>query len=304
MFIDTQHQVFTLASFSFNALSFLSCLWVFYLYTKSPSPHTVQFKMLVNLTISDFLIAITGFLTHFLPKTNEACSVSVFLSLVGFWSSAFWSATVAIFSYKKIVRSNELDSGKFFNISFALWTAICVAIPLMPIFGLFGIRYVASENFCAISFNTSSLVLFLVSEGIPIMTALIVTAVFYIKQVRALKKMPNFVLSMMNVKANNLFWYPFAQCLVFVPGLICQLVYAFYRYDSTFFNVIRIYGFRLAGVVNSGVYGLQRVKLGKSQSVMVANSTRAQSLLDPNEDLYAEVDAIDSYEEIDFSIEE
>jgi len=113
--------------------------------------------------------------------------------------------------------------------------------------------------------------------------------------------MPSYVLSMMNVKANNLFWYPIAQCLVFVPGLICQLVYAFYKYESTVFNVIRIYGFRLAGVVNSGVYGLQRLKLGKSQAMFLGNgnSTRTQSLLDPNDDLYAQVDEAINYEDLD-----
>jgi len=94
----------------------------------------------------------------------------------------------------------------------------------------------------------------------------------------------------MNVKATKLFYYPIAQCLVFIPGLICQLVYIFYAYESIFFNIIRLYGFRLAGLVNSGVYGLQRIQLGKSQASIMGTPTMAESLLDKGMDEILEED--------------
>jgi len=254
--------------------------------------------MLVNLTLSDFLIAITGFLTQFSPKNDQTCTLNIFLSLVGFWSSAFWSAIVAIFSYKKTANSHDFNSNSFFKRALAIWLITCVFIPLLPVFGFMEARYLANDKFCAISLDTSPIVLFLISEGIPIFTAIIITTIAYIKQVRALKKMPRFMLMIMNVKANRLFYYPIAQCLVFIPGLICQLIYVFWTYDSTFLNIIRLYGFRLAGLVNSGVYGLQRVQLGKSQASILTTPTMAESLLEKNiEGMCSEDDEIIVFEE-------
>jgi len=131
MVSEDQHQIFTIVSASFNSLSFISCVWLFCLYSKSSSPRTVQFKMLVCLTLSDFLIAITGFLTQFSPKNDRTCSLNIFLSLVGFWSSAFWSAIVAIFSYKKTASRHEFNSNSFFKRAIILWLLICVGIPLL-----------------------------------------------------------------------------------------------------------------------------------------------------------------------------
>jgi len=131
MTLDSQSKVPDITSTIFNSLSFLGCLIAFYMYFRLSLTKSAQFKMLVALTLSDFLIAITGFFMTFTYPDNTSCTVGLLLSTIGYWSSAFWSLCLAIFSYKVLMKMEDFYPDAFYKLSLYCWTIICIVVPLM-----------------------------------------------------------------------------------------------------------------------------------------------------------------------------
>jgi len=235
--------------------------------------------MLVNLTLSDFLIAITGFLTHFSPKYDTACACNIFLSLVGYWSSAFWSSATNILLYKKIAKAGGFNSGNFYQQSIYAWIGSCLFVPLiltLVVFNIIELHYAPSANrFEKRVSNSQNFIAFLLVEAIPFTFSILVSFVSSFKQIKILKELD--VFHLMDISTFKLLRYPIAQCLVFLPSLICKTWYFQVPFTSKFFTAIRLFGYDLAGFIDSLVYRTQGFSIERSKKASFANKVFSHS---------------------------
>jgi len=130
MFSHDQENILYAVSLLFNALSFSSCLFALFAYSKSRESTSAQFKMAINIALSDTLIAITGFLSFLVEKGDSFYEINSYLEILALWSSAFWVSTVAVLQYKKIAKERGFNSIKFYKKSMVVWFLLCVAFPL------------------------------------------------------------------------------------------------------------------------------------------------------------------------------
>lgn len=115
----------------FNALSLISGIWLLCTYSNSSDHSGAQSKMVANIALSNSVIAITGFLTFLIDQDDSFYRINIILSLIGLWSSAFWTSATNILFYKKIAKAGGFNSSNFYRKTLYAWAFTCLLIPLI-----------------------------------------------------------------------------------------------------------------------------------------------------------------------------
>jgi len=210
-------------------------------------------------------------MTNFLDKEYNFYKIFLILTLIALWSSAFWSATLAVFLYKKISLARELDPRAFYIYSKRIWAFVCVFAPVMlflVVFNIFGIKYSLNNNKFEFEANKLRYVLlFSGLEGLPFIASIFVTLISSIKKIRVIRQfdLSDFV----EVHPWKLLRFPLGQALIFLPSLICRSLYLVSPYQSLILSSIRLFGYDLAGFINALVYGNQIKNLVSRKNSLV-----------------------------------
>lgn len=128
---DFSDQTLFFVNLTFNALSLVSCIWLLCAYSHSYDPTGAQSKMVANIAISNCVIAITGFLTYLIDQDDSFYRINTILSLIGLWSSAFWTSATNILFYKKIAKAGGFNSANFYQRTVYTWVFTCLFVPLI-----------------------------------------------------------------------------------------------------------------------------------------------------------------------------
>jgi len=220
--------------------------------------------------MSDCLLAISGFVTYLIDKDDSFFKINTTLSLIALWSSAYWSSALGVFLYQKIAKARGFNSGLFYQRSLYVWSAACVLVPIvliMVVFSYLGIIYTPNDNrFEKVASSSQHIIIYTCLEVVPFMVCMLINWISYIKQIQILKEFDLFTL--VDLQPSKLLRYPIAQCLIFLPSLICKTIYIFLLYNSTFGNAIRMFGYYLAGFINTLAYGTQKSKEGAKSSMV------------------------------------
>lgn len=130
--------------------------------------------------------------------------------------------------------------------------------------------YAPSDNrFTKHTNVNSNFTAFLLIEVIPFVFSIIVSFVSSAKQIKILKELG--VFSVVDISSFKILRYPIAQCLIFLPSLICRSVYFQVAYTSLILTSVRLFGYYLAGFIDSIVYHTQSLSIERSKNSSITN---------------------------------
>jgi len=279
LFDPSDHQILSITNITFNSFSLMSCLYLLFTNSKSSNLTDPQFKLILNIFISDTLIALTGFTRYFIDHHDSFYQINTVLSLIALWSSNFFASTLAIFLYRKIARARGLNSPNFYKKSLIAWFITCFCLPVITylvLFFGFGIQYssLSDNKFKQITYHTTQIVLFIAFEAVPFVAGIFVTFLCAVKQINVLKELEIFDLG--DISAMKILKYPFAQSLVFLPAVVCKSLFIFSPYTNILLRVIKLFGYDLAGVINGLTYNQQVKNLeARRESLLFSKITPA-----------------------------
>jgi len=218
-------------------------------------------------------------MTNFLDREYNYYRIFLLLPIIALWSSAFWSATLAVYLYKKISLARGLDSKRFYLFGWRAWALTCLVLPtiIMVVFNIYGIKY--TLNFSRFEYEANKLqyiLLFAGIEGLPFITSIFVVLISSIKKIRVIKEFE--LNEFVEVSPYKLLRFPFGQACIFLPGLICKALYMTSPYQNLIANSIRLFGYDLAGLINALVYGDQIKNLVNRKDSLIEQKVYPEGL--------------------------
>jgi len=141
---------------------------------------------------------------------------------------------------------------------------------------VFGVRYtITNGGFCGISILTNQKELFWVSKGIFGVLNVFITLLSYIKQKRETKRLPAEIKNVMTITSSGILCFSIAQSLIFLPELICEIIYMISPYESSYWNVPFQHSYQLAGFVICLLYFFKRTqRVHFERNIFEAASTK------------------------------
>lgn len=102
-------------NFTTGLLSLGACLWLFTFIAKIPSPRPVSIKLILSLTIADFVYSIANILSFFDDNSDNLCVVEAILREFSVLSSLAWACCISMLTYESFCKGKEFDQNLFFK---------------------------------------------------------------------------------------------------------------------------------------------------------------------------------------------
>ena len=107
-------------------LSLLGSIFMCYLYLRAPKPRTTSFKLILATSLADLLYTISNVMSNFENiETSNLCYIEATIRNSSFILSIFFSACVAIVSYKSFLPQRHFNQRNFFLRSIVLGPFVC-----------------------------------------------------------------------------------------------------------------------------------------------------------------------------------
>jgi len=265
---ETREFTYWLINIFTTILSILGSIWTTYFCLKLRSSQNYSMKLILAITIADFVYSIINFISIFENNTwDKACAVQ---SLLREWSlqmTLFFSTCLALLCYKCAKYGSRYDQALFFR--------KCVIIGIFIYLWLNGVFYLTDEltwtreSYCHLIINkdiTSEAIkkfVSLVYFGLPIIVELVVIIVTYFlldREIRSSLKESTLEMDDSGVSLKKLLWYPAIQFITFATRFLDSLTKAYFGEDSTFYfvvKIIHILSTHSIGFTNAVLYGIQ-----------------------------------------------
>jgi len=99
----------------------------------------------------------------------------------------------------------------------------------------------------------------MVTEGLPVLLAVLVTIVAYSITMKRMRRLPAEILDELNFSLSKLLWYPIALALTFGPCIGYALITKYFNlHKILFLNEFHLLITHSIGLTNALIYGIQR----------------------------------------------
>jgi len=110
-----------------TTLSLFGSLFMCYLYIRAPKPRTVPLKFIMAISLADLLYSISNVMSNFEGiETVRLCHIEATIRNSSFILSIFFSACVAIVSYKSFLPQRHFNKRRFFLRAILLGPLVCI----------------------------------------------------------------------------------------------------------------------------------------------------------------------------------
>ena len=97
------------------SLSVAACLIMFFLGLRTQSPMKVSLKLILYLSLSDFLICFINLICPLIQLDNDKCQIIAFIKVFGKWSSLFWCSSLSLLVYYTLKGLGQPELNKIFR---------------------------------------------------------------------------------------------------------------------------------------------------------------------------------------------
>jgi len=241
-----------------SILSLLGGIYIILGYIRKTRFWSATGKMIVCLTISDFLYTIANLLSN-CKESAPVCQLSGFLRIFGSLSSFFWATRIARMAFG-VFRDIDCDvDPRIYS-----WTSLIkgftvpLIIAVIPLFNFDFVNYGSFGTDCGIKSNVKGVekYIYLLTIFMPMAICLLMT-VFYYGRLLALSP-ANF--EDFRVERKSFFWYPLGHFICWIPALVSGVVFQFMGTNRLSFilDALRIIFAHSSGFVNAFIYGWTR----------------------------------------------
>jgi len=104
---QTETDILSLSNNITSCLSLVGGAWILCAFLRAPRFWSITGKMIICLTIADFIYAISNLLSN-LKSTDSVCQLSGFLRTFGSLSSFVWAVKIARMAFE-VFRDREVE---------------------------------------------------------------------------------------------------------------------------------------------------------------------------------------------------
>jgi len=256
-------EAYTFANYTIAGISFLACIFLFYLFYKANTKGVVS-RIVVATGICDLIQALITILASSVEATTFSCSTLEFLLNWSVWASLLWSTSLAYLSYKSIANSRGFSPERYWTQCSIAITATSLFVSAIPLFSFSPVQYafIGQDDFCSIIPDTSfssgwGIFILSLYQGLPLIVSIGITFACYIGEINYVK---NAIDESLRAKIGlehpeKLMWYPITQLIVYAPHtllIIFNLVSD--ASVNSFISFLFFCLFRFAGFLNTFVY--------------------------------------------------
>jgi len=283
-----------------SVLSFTGSSLMAYFCYKAPPPRHVSLKFVLAIAIADFFYSVANIMSAFEDVKNMTplCHIEGVIRVSSFMMTLYFTTCLAIICCRTSNLGKTRNQETFFRRSLILGAIIGLLFVFSPLLFPKYLTYNNGSLYCELSspkdahFDLEMIVL-VITEGGPIVIAIIVTLASYYITIKRLKRLPKDILKSMNVRTSRLFTYPIVLFLTFVPCIA--------------------YSFTIKIVNSEGILALQCVHLMMTHSIGLTNaiiygvhkkidtSSSSDSLAEP-EDSYSRFSIPSEYSQNDHEL--
>jgi len=196
-------------------------------------------------------------------QTVKLCYIEATIRHSSFILSIFFSACVAIVSYKSLLPQRDFNQRRFYLKSILFGPLVCifmtVALPMMFPYDLINGDYGPLN--CSIvpdptnSF-TEKLTFYMIFRGLPIIACAIITLRGYTRTIKEVSILPKEFVKEVGLSAGKLWWYPSVLICAFFPSLIDQIISIYKPDRPTWITALHVAVTHSIGFINAVLYGI------------------------------------------------
>ena len=246
-----------------NTISLITCLWFFYCYFKT-NPASLSFRMVVTLSISDFILHIMILIIFFVPSPT-LMTIGIIIVNLALRFSIFWILAIAFFLYRLTnIKKPHYPSAKYFSQSLVATLLASIITTLLYQHSL----YIISNYIRFELLNSQGKLILYLTLMLPLILSVFGSTFFYFRSIAILKKNSIIRLCVPGIQTKSLYLHIFAQLLTIGPGIICMIVDLAVGMPSEAFVIIINLSLGFTGFANASVYYfLKRKSLGSSATL-------------------------------------
>lgn len=259
-FTQEQQDVLVAVNLSCTFLSFLGEFYLFYIFFFRPAIRSFSFKLIISLTLADFIYSVANLLSIF--RYNQiSCNIEGYLRNVGLLQCAIWVPAILLITRKQSKNFDPRFSRHYSKFVIFIWTFSLIPSTVVAISDFLGLGFYFSIQtvFCVL--QPDAVILY--AGDLPLVICMIISLILAIDISFILKRQRKG-----NEEYRSLFIYPLIMMILYIPSVFDT--YMFWRYQGDYYwmTLLHITTARLGGFANIVIYGRRTISINQHEESM------------------------------------